>query len=57
MIATGKSLKEISDTLSLSVKTISTFRGRILQKLDLKTNVDLAHYARDHGLLDHRHPL
>jgi two-component system, NarL family, invasion response regulator UvrY len=51
MLGAGKSLKEISDELSLSVKTISTFRGRILQKLRLSSNVDLAHYARDNGLL------
>lgn len=51
MLAGGKSLKEISDELSLSVKTISTFRARILQKLRLSSNVELAHYARDHALL------
>jgi DNA-binding NarL/FixJ family response regulator len=54
MLAAGKSLKEISDALSLSVKTISTFRGRILTKLTLTNNVQLAHYARDNGLLDNR---
>jgi two-component system, NarL family, invasion response regulator UvrY len=52
MLADGKSLKEISDALSLSVKTISTFRGRILAKLSLSNNVQLAHYARDNGLLN-----
>jgi len=52
MLAEGKSLKEISDALSLSVKTISTFRGRILTKLSLSNNVQLAHYARDNGLLN-----
>jgi two-component system invasion response regulator UvrY len=54
LIAAGQSLKEISTTLSLSAKTISTFRGRILEKLHLKSNVDLAHYARDNGLLENR---
>jgi len=54
MLAAGKSLKEISDALSLSVKTISTFRGRILTKLTLSNNVQLAHYARDNDLLDNR---
>jgi two-component system invasion response regulator UvrY len=54
MLAGGKSLKEISDALSLSVKTISTFRGRILTKLTLSNNVQLAHYARDNGLLENR---
>jgi two-component system invasion response regulator UvrY len=54
MLAAGKSLKEISDALSLSAKTISTFRGRILTKLTLSNNVQLAHYARDNGLLENR---
>jgi two-component system invasion response regulator UvrY len=54
MLAGGKSLKEISDALSLSVKTISTFRGRILTKLTLSNNVQLAHYARDNDLLENR---
>jgi DNA-binding NarL/FixJ family response regulator len=57
LLAGGQSLKEISETLSLSVKTISTFRGRILEKLGLKSNVDIAHYARDHGLLENRPPV
>ncbi len=52
-LAAGKSLKEIADELSLSVKTISTFRGRILEKLKLQNNVELAHFAREHGLLEH----
>src|SRR5688572_15077699 len=52
LLAAGQSLKEIADELSLSVKTISTFRGRILSKLKLDNNVELAHYAREHGLLD-----
>ena len=52
MLSAGQSLKEIADELSLSVKTISTFRGRILEKLKLQNNVELAHYAREHRLLD-----
>ena len=51
-LASGKSLKEIADELSLSVKTISTFRGRILEKLKLQNNVELAHFAREHGLME-----
>ncbi len=54
LLAAGKSLKEISDVLSLSVKTISTFRGRVLLKLKLNNNVELAHYARENGLLENR---
>ena len=56
MLAAGQSLKEIADELSLSVKTISTFRGRILEKLKLENNVELAHYAREHRLLPYPNP-
>jgi DNA-binding NarL/FixJ family response regulator len=49
--AAGKSLKEIAAELSLSAKTISTFRTRIFQKLDVKNDVELARYAQEHGFL------
>jgi two-component system, NarL family, invasion response regulator UvrY len=52
LLAAWRSLKEIADELSLSVKTISTFRGRILAKLKLENNVELAHYAREKDLLE-----
>jgi DNA-binding NarL/FixJ family response regulator len=52
MIASGKSLKEIAGDMSLSPKTISTFRTRILQKLDLKSNAELIQYALKHGLME-----
>jgi two-component system, NarL family, invasion response regulator UvrY len=45
LLASGHSLSKIAEELSLSVKTISTYRSRILDKMDLKTNVDLTHYA------------
>jgi len=45
LIAAGSTITDISDQLSLSVKTVSTYRSRILVKLDLKTNADLARYA------------
>lgn len=45
MIASGKSVSEIAKELSLSVKTISTHRTRILQKTGLRNNADLIHYA------------
>ena len=51
MVATGKTIKEIALELLLSEKTIATYRGRISQKLDLSTNVDLARYALKHGLV------
>lgn len=52
MIASGKTASEIADELSLSVKTISTYRTRILEKLRLKTNAQLIHYAVQQGLVD-----
>lgn len=51
MLATGKAVKDIGADLSLSVKTVSTYRARILEKLGLHTNLDLAHYAEREGLL------
>jgi DNA-binding NarL/FixJ family response regulator len=45
LIASGNTLSQIANELSLSVKTISTYRSRILEKIGLKTNVELTHYA------------
>jgi len=50
-IAAGKKLKDIADELSLSITTVSTHRARILEKMDMKTNADLIHYAIRHGLV------
>jgi two-component system, NarL family, invasion response regulator UvrY len=50
MIAEGKSTTTIADLLSLSVKTVSTYRARILEKLQLETTSELIRYAIDHGL-------
>ncbi len=47
----GKSMKEIAAELSLSAKTISTFRGRAFEKLGVKNDVELARYLTEHGLL------
>jgi DNA-binding NarL/FixJ family response regulator len=52
MLASGKSLKEIADNLCLSEKTITTYRARILEKLQLRNNVELTHYAIQHKLID-----
>jgi two-component system invasion response regulator UvrY len=51
-VALGKSLKEIAAELSLSEKTIGTYRSRIARKLGLGTNVELARYAMRHKLVD-----
>jgi len=52
LIASGRTMTEISGQLSLSIKTISTYRTRILEKLNLKTNADMARYAIQHQLID-----
>ena len=52
MIASGKTTGEIAESLSLSVKTISTFRSRILTKMDMRNNAELTHYAIENHLLD-----
>ncbi len=51
LIAAGKEVKEISTELSLSAKTISTYRTRLLEKMNLKTNAELTHYAIQNGLV------
>jgi DNA-binding NarL/FixJ family response regulator len=45
MLASGKTVSQIAEELFLSVKTISTYRARILQKMDMKNNAQLTHYA------------
>jgi two-component system, NarL family, invasion response regulator UvrY len=52
MIAVGRSVKEIAFELSLSVKTISTYRTRILEKTRLKTNADIIRYAVHEKLVE-----
>jgi DNA-binding NarL/FixJ family response regulator len=50
LIASGKTVSEIADELSLSVNTISTYRTRLLEKLSLNNNAELTRYAIDNGL-------
>ncbi|HEV2913746.1 MAG TPA: response regulator transcription factor [Pyrinomonadaceae bacterium] len=45
MIASGKTVGHIADELGLSVKTISTYRARVLEKMGMKTSAELIHYA------------
>jgi len=52
MIASGKAVKEIAAQMFLSPKTISTYRSRILEKMNLKSNVELIHYAIHNQLVD-----
>lgn len=51
MIAGGKTIKQIASELSLSDKTIGTYRTRISEKLGLGTNVEITRYAMRHGLV------
>jgi len=51
-IASGQTVKEIAAKLSLSDKTISTYRRRILDKMDMRTNAELTHYAIRNGLVE-----
>lgn len=50
LLASGKTVGEIADEISLSVNTISTYRARILEKLNLNNNAELTRYALDNGL-------
>ena len=50
MMASGKTMTEIADTLNLSIKTISTYRNRILEKLNLRTTGEIIAYAVSSGL-------
>ena len=50
MIGSGRTVSEIAAELQLSVKTISTCRARVLDKMDMRTNAELTHYAVRHGL-------
>jgi two-component system invasion response regulator UvrY len=52
LIASGKPLTDIASDLFLSVKTISTYRTRILEKLHMETNADLIRYAIQKELID-----
>jgi DNA-binding NarL/FixJ family response regulator len=52
MIASGKTPTEIAETLCLSVKTISTYRSRILEKMAIKTSAEMMSYAIKHGLVE-----
>jgi two-component system invasion response regulator UvrY len=52
MIASGKQVSQVAKELSLSVSTISTYRARILAKMDMKNNAELTHYTLQKGLVD-----
>lgn len=51
-IAAGKTVSQIADELLLSVKTVSTYRGRVLKKMNMRTNAELIYYAVKNELVD-----
>jgi two-component system, NarL family, invasion response regulator UvrY len=52
LIASGKTLTQIGTELNLSVKTVSVYRARLLEKMKLRNNAELTHYGLKHGLVD-----
>ncbi len=52
LIAAGRKLSDIAEALHLSPKTVSVYRARVLEKMRLKSNAELTHYAIKHGLID-----
>jgi two-component system invasion response regulator UvrY len=52
LMASGKTVKQISEELSISVSSVSTMRARILKKFGMKTTAEITHYAIKHGLVD-----
>jgi DNA-binding NarL/FixJ family response regulator len=51
MLAEGKSITDIASILNVSTTTISTYRSRILTKMNLKTNAQMTQYALEHKLI------
>ena len=52
MIGDGKSVSEIADQLMISIKTVSTYRSRVMDKMRLKSNAELARYTIEHHLIE-----
>ncbi|MBA7698297.1 Response regulator UvrY [subsurface metagenome] len=52
MVGSGKTVKEIAETLSLSIRTISTHRAHILKKMEMKNNAQLTYYAIKNSLVE-----
>jgi two-component system, NarL family, invasion response regulator UvrY len=52
MIAAGVALTEIGERLHVSVKTISTYRARIMEKMQMKSNAELTRYVMTNNLVD-----
>ena len=52
MIAAGFTPKAIADKVCLSVRTVNSYRMRILEKMDMKTNAEIVRYALENKLID-----
>ena len=52
MIASGLTVSQVAARLSLSVKTVSTYRARLLEKLEMHSNAEVMRYAIENGLMD-----
>jgi DNA-binding NarL/FixJ family response regulator len=52
MVAAGKKISDIANELSLSISTVNTYRTRILEKMKMKTNVELTRYAIENHLIE-----
>ena len=52
MIASGKTVTEIAEKLSLSIHTVSTYRSRLLEKMKMKSDAEVIYYAIKEGLID-----
>jgi two-component system, NarL family, invasion response regulator UvrY len=52
LIGSGRTVSQIADDLALSVKTVSTYRSRILEKMHMQNNAELIHYAVQNGLVE-----
>ncbi len=51
LLASGKSVTEIGEQLSLSATTVSTYRSRVMEKMNMRSNADLTRYALENGLI------
>jgi len=52
MLASGKRLKEVAEELCLSIKTVSTYRARVLEKMGMESNAELTYYAVKNSLVE-----
>ena len=52
-LGTGRTVKELAESLGLSPKTVSTYRTRLMEKMGFATNADLVRYSAEHGLIEY----